>query len=313
MQMVFISNDIEFSRYVILKNFNSITDALMLFFFWIKRYLSYFDPGFLFFNGLEATIPGPIGLGVYYIFEIPFVILGIKKFIKDKIPYKEIFVVWTFVGILPDSLTNNQKHTGRLLHLFPVLILFSVLGAIELLNIFKKISDNYKKVAVISIFAAIIFINLVHAYLIYTTVFPADKGESFDEGWRETVYWVKDHQGDYKEIVFDPRRGVAAPDIISNPFLYVLFYTKYDPAIYQSEKKFTGIPGEKVYYYKFGKYTFRNINWTEDRDDTGTLFVGSPWSFPKEGMRKGELLHTIYLSSGCPGFYIVTPKPDRLK
>ncbi len=307
MQMVFIGNDIEFSRYVILKYFNSVSDIPMLFFFWIKRYLSYLDPGFLFFNGLEATMPGPIGLGIFYVFEIPFFIAGIVSFIKNKIPHKGIFTVWALIGILPDSLTNNQKHTGRLLHLFPILIFFTTLGAIEIYKFFKKIDKAYLKYLIACVSGAVVLIVFIHAFLIISSDFPRDKGESFDEGWREAVFYVKDHQNEYSEIVFDQRRGVDAPNMVSNPFLYVLFYLKYDPAIYQTEQKYLGSDRDEP-YYKFGKYTFRHINWTLDKGKKGVLFIGSPWSFPVDGLKDGEILQKIYISNGSPAFYIVSPK-----
>jgi 4-amino-4-deoxy-L-arabinose transferase-like glycosyltransferase len=306
-RMVFLSNDIEFSRYILLKYFNSVSDIPMLLFFWIKRYLGYLDPGFIFFNGLEATNSNPIGLGIYYVFEIPFFIAGIISLIKNKVPYKSIFVFWILVGILPDSLTNNQKHTGRLLHLFPILIIITSLGVIELYGSFIKIKNKYLKYGVASVFGIVAVTVLIHAFLIYTADFPRDKGESFDEGWREVAYYIGDHQNNYDEIVIDPRRGIAAPDMVSNPFLYVLFYMRYDPKTYQTETKIMEQPGGGP-YYKFGKYTFRHINWQIDREKRGILFVGSLWSFPQEGLKEGELLHKIYLSNGFPAFYIVAPK-----
>jgi len=305
LQMVLISNDIEFSRYVLLKYFNSISDLPLLFFFWIKRYLGYFDPGFIFFNGLDATILSPIGLGMLYVFEIPFLITGIFVFIKNKIPHKGLFTAWALIGMLPDSLTNNQRHTGRLLHLFPILILLSTLGAIELYKLVMKIKKQYIKFAIFSIFGSFVVLVLIHAFLIISADFPRDKGESFDEGLTSAVLYVKDHQDSYKEIVFDPWHGVTGPYLVSNPYLYVLFYLKYDPSLYQRESKVTST--DSSYLFKFDKYTFRKIDWVQDQNKKGVLFIGSPWSFPSDGLKKGQLLDTIYLSNKAPAYYIVTP------
>jgi len=203
LQMVFIGNDIEFSRYILLKYFNSIQDLPLLFFFWIKRYLSYLQPNLLFFNGLEATIMTPIGLGMMYFFEIPFLILGIIYFIKKKVPHKEIFIVWLLTGFLPDSLTNNQQHTGRLLHLFPVFLTLTSLGAIEFYKLINNIKNKYIKISILGSYIFLITIVLIHAYLIISINFPRDKGESFEEGLREVALYVKDNQDKYKEIVID--------------------------------------------------------------------------------------------------------------
>jgi 4-amino-4-deoxy-L-arabinose transferase-like glycosyltransferase len=306
-QFVFIGNDIEFSRNVILKYWNSISDLPLLFFFWVKRYVSYLDPGFIFFNGLDVTIPSPIGLGMLYVFEIPLFITGVIVFIKNKIPHKPIFIVWALMGILPDSLTTNQQHAGRLLHLFPILMLISTLGLIELYGLFKQIRKTYLKITIATLSGAIICVVLTHAYLIISTDFPRDKGESIDEGWKEAVEYVNLHQNQYSKIVIDPVRGVDQPNMVSNPFLYVLFYTQYDPHTYQIEAKITqSLDGGP--YYQFGKYVFRHIYWPTDKNEKGTLFIGSPWSLPEKDLGDGNLLKVIYLTNGSPAFYLVSVK-----
>lgn len=306
-QSVFIGNDIEFSRNVILKYWNSISDLPLLFFFWVNRYISYLDPRFIFFNGLEATIPSPIGLGMLYVFEIPLFIAGIVALIKNPIPNKPILMVWALAGILPDSLTTNQQHTGRLIHLFPILIIIVTFGIIELYNLVRRMGKLWLRVSIVSIFAIFIVLNLTHAYLVISTDFPIAKGESFDEGWKEAIKYVGLHQNEYSEIVMDPVRGIDQPNIVSNPFLYVLFYLKYDPFTYQTEQKITSIASGGS-YYKFNKYVFRNIYWPNDKKVSGTLYIGSPWSLPTKDLKEGELLKTIYLTNGSPAFYIVSPK-----
>lgn len=306
--MVLISNDIEFQRYVLLKYFESLNDLPLLLFFWLKRYISYIQPEFLFFNGLNMTIPGSLGLGLFYLFELPWLVLGIIEFIKRKIPYKAIFIIWLLTGILPDSITNNQQHAGRLLQITPVAIFVISLGAIHFFKWIRSLSNIYIKLAIFIPFVIFAAIILTHAFLIFSVHFPRAKGESYDEGLREVVFYIQKYQDNYKEIIFDPRRGIEGPFLISNPYLYVLFYTKYDPHTYQTEPKI--VSGDKTYFLKFNKYTFRNIDWPKDGDKTGTLFIGSPWSFPEKGLKEGELLEKIYMTNGYPAYYIVSPKPD---
>lgn len=306
MSMVFIANDIDFVRYGVLHNLQSINDIPLLIFFWLKRYLNYLQPDFLFLNGLNMTLPGTIGLGLLYPFELPFLILGIIEFIKRKIPYRGIFIIWLLTGIIPDSLTNNQQYAGRLLHIAPVIILITTLGAVQFFKWLLSLSRSYKRILVLGIFAAFVILVLIHAFLAFVVHFPRAKGESFNEGLREAVLYVRDHKANYQEIVFDPRRGVEEPYLVSNPYLYVLFYTKYDPHTYQIEPKV--VSGDKTYFLQFNKYTFRDINWREDRNKKGTLFIGSPWSFPEKDLKEGELLEKIYMTNGYPAFYIVSPR-----
>ncbi len=304
--MVLISNDIEFQRYILLKYFQSINDFPLLFFFWVKRYLSYIQPDFLFINGLNMTLPGNFGLGILYLFELPFLILGIFEFIKRKIPHKTIFLIWLLTGIVPDSITNNQIHAGRLLHIAPVIILITTLGATQFFKWLFKLREIYIRLLLSGVFTVVAILVLTHAFLVFAVHFPRAKGESFDEGLREAVYYAYGHKDNYKEIVFDPRRGIEGPFLVSNPYLYVLFYTKYDPYTYQTEPK---ILEKGKYFLQFNKYTFREIDWRADRSKKDTLFIGSPWSLPENEMKKGEILQRIYLTNGRLAFFIVSPKP----
>lgn len=304
--MVLISNDIEFQRYTLLKYFESINDFPLLLFFWLKRYISYILPEFLFFYGLNMTAPSNLGLGILYLFELPWLILGITEFIKRKIPFKAIFITWLLIGIVPDSITNNQQHAGRLLHIAPVVILLTSLGAIRFFSWIKNLSTLYIRLTVLGIYTAFIVIILTHAFLVFAVHFPRAKGESYDEGLKQAALYIQEHQDNYKEIIFDPRRGIQGPYLISNPYLYVLFYTKYDPQIYQTEPKITS--QDKTYFLKFNKYTFRNIEWLEDGGKKDVLLIGSPWSFPDNGLKEGELLKKIYMTNGQPAYYIVSPR-----
>ncbi len=305
LSMVLISNDIEFQRYVLLESARSVADIPLLILFWVKRYLNYLQPNFLFINGLNVTNPNTFGLGMLYIYELPFLIVGVFEFIYRRIPHKAIFVIWLLTGIFPDSITNNQQHAGRLLHIAPVIILIITLGAIKSYNWFINLSKSYLKVIIAGCFSLLVIIVMIHAFLTIAIYFPRAKGESFDEGLKQAALYIRDHQDSYDEIIFDPRRGVEGPYLVSNPYLYVLFYSKYDPFTYQTEQKISS--QDATYFFKFNKYTFREIEWNEDQSRKETLFIGSPWSFPKD-LKSDEILEKIYMSSGLPAYYIVSPK-----
>lgn len=227
--MVLISNDIEFNRYILLDHHYQLLDPFMLLFFWLKRFLNYLQPEFIFINGLNMTQPGTLGLGILYLFEIPFLIFGIADFIKRRIPFKSILVIWLLTGILPDSITNNQQHSGRLLHIFPVLLIFTSLGAISFYYFIKDLKNRYLKSLIALGFSLAAILIFVHAFLVFAVHFPKDKSESFDEGLKQVSLFIDAHKNEYDKIVVDPRHGIDGPYLISNPFLYVLFYTKYDP------------------------------------------------------------------------------------
>lgn len=301
--MIFLSLDIDYTRYVILDHLQKTGENLLLFFFWVKRYLNYFQPDFLFFNGLNMTSMGALGLGVLYIFELPFLLLGIIELIRNRVPNRLVILLWVLLGIIPASLTNNEQNTGRTLLIVPALLAINALGFSRFLFFVDSFKKSYYKLFFYTGYLFICIVFLIQAFLIFTVHFPKQKGEAFMEGTKEAVEYALLHKDQYKEIVFDPYRGIEAPYIVGLPYMYFLFYSQYDPVLYQKEIKRYG---EEL--FGWDKFTIRKIHWQEDRLAKGTLFIGSPWSLPEQDLKSADILKKIHLSTGDLVLLVVSPK-----
>lgn len=295
-QTTFITNDINFTRYILVGSGNIFDNKLiLLFFYWIRKFLSYFQPSFWFYDGLYMTTKGIYGLGVVYFFELPLLVMGIFILIKKWSELSLLTFSWILLGIIPASLTQNEQHSLRTLVILPAVLFVSAFGAKEFIH--KSIPSFVKL-----IYFLFIIWNLGFAFLVFTVHFPLQKGENFMEGTKQTVEYALRHKDEYREIVFDPVRGVQGPYIVSVPHTYVLFYSKYDPSKYQTETKRFGEQS-----YGFDKFTFRNIDWRADRNRNDALFIGSPWSLPIKDIRPEEIKEKVYLSNGQLVFLIVSP------
>ncbi len=303
--MIFLTQDVEYTRYTVLDHLFKYDEPLMTFFFWAKRYIGYFQPGFLFFTGLNLTGIGMLGLGVLSIFEIPLLILGIIKLIKSKVSWKYVIIIWILVGIFPASLTNNETSEGRTLLALPALIVLLTFGLLYAVELLRKLNRRIFKLSLVTIFSAVFFINMIQAYLIFAVHFPKQKGEAFMEGTKESVLYAIEHQGEYSEIVYDAYRGIDAPYIVNVPHLYILFYAKYDPHKFQQEVANLSTGGDSAH---FDKYTIRHIDWNLDNENKGKLFISSPWSIPPVENNHTKILKKIYLSNGQLALVIATPK-----
>lgn len=306
-QMTWVGNDVEFVRNVAVKPLEEIpilgSDKLLLFYFGVRKYLNYFDPGFLFYSGLNMTKGGSYGLGVLYLFELPFLIFGIITLIRNKLSNRGLIAVWILIGLVPASLTNNEQHPGRTFVMLPTLILISAIGAVEFFKFLKPHFNKGFRQLIYALFLIFILGNLIQAFLIYSVHFPRQRGEDFMEGTKETVEYALTNKDKYKEIVFDPYRGIEAPYIVSIPHMYILFYSQYDPATYQQEQKMRSDGS-----FGFNKFTIRKIDWRTDRFKKDTLFIGTPWSLPEKDIKSGEILKKIYLSGGQLAFVVVSPQ-----
>ncbi|MDO8619199.1 MAG: glycosyltransferase family 39 protein [Candidatus Daviesbacteria bacterium] len=311
-QATFITNDVNFIRQVAVETVSDLPSSLqtaknfanenlLIFFYWARKYLAYFQPSFLFYNGLNMTHADSLNLGVLYLFELPFLLFGVLTLVKQKIPNKRIILGWLLLGILPASLTVNEQHAGRTYLVMPFLQLVCGIGMISSYQFLKQNASKYK--VILTIFAVVVVWNLLYALITFTAIFPNEKGEDFMEGTKQTVEYALAHKSEYQEIVFDPTRGVEGPYIVSIPHMYILFYSQFDPQTYQSIPKRYGKD-----LYGFDKFTIRKIDWTADKDKKGTLFVGSPWSIPEKELKNGEILEKVYLTNGRLAFLIVSPK-----
>lgn len=306
--MVFITKDIDFTRYVRLDRYfrNEIfndSGYLLLFFYWARKLLNYFQPSFLFYNGLNMTTFGTYGLGVFYLFELPWLFLGILEVIRNRISGRNLILIWVFIGLLPASLTNNEQSAGRSLLILPPLLILSATGCVVFFKYICRIPSMILKFTAFILICGIIIWNLVSAFLVFAVHFPRQRGEAFMEGTKEAVVYALAHKDEYKEIVFDPYRGIEAPYIVGLPYMYFLFYSKYDPASYQKTSK---RHGQEI--YGWDKFTIRRINWPEDRQRKDVLFIGSPWAMPEQDLKQANVLKRIYLLSGDLALLVVSPK-----
>lgn len=295
----FISRDINFTRNVTVKPLYDFgffgSEIFLLIFYWIRKFLAYFQPSFLFFTGLNMTTIGTLGLGIMYLFELPWLVLGLIALVRNKIANKSLIILWILLGILPASLTINEQHPSRTMIILPMVVLISAIGGISFFNLIKKKFILY---------SGFVIWNLALAFLIFSVHFPRQRAEAFMDGTKEAVWYALDHKDEYKEIVFDPVRGIEGPYIVSIPHMYILFYSQYDPAMYQKEKKIRSDGS-----FGFDKFTIRPINWRKNKDriKKDTLFIGSPWSLPQKDIKEEEILKRIYMRDGNLAFLIVAP------
>lgn len=306
-KMTWVGNDVEFVRNVNIESLNKIpilgSEKLLLIYFIARKYLYYFDPGFLFYSGLNATKIGSYGLGILYLFELPLLILGILYVFRKNVAYKSLIFAWILIGLIPASLTNNEQHPGRTFVMIPALTLLLAIGGVNFFEIIKNKFNKNTAVIFYSIFLVLICINIIQALLIYSVHFPNQRGEDFMDGTKESVQYALMNKTNYKQIVFDPYRGIEAPYIVSIPHMYILFYSQYDPLTYQTEQK-----NKSDGSFGFDKFIIRKIDWREDRNKKDTLFIGSPWSLPEKDIKPEDILKKIYLSNGSLAFFIVSPK-----
>jgi len=270
---------------------------LFLFFYWIRKYLAYFSPSFLFYQSLNLTEIFS-GLGVLNFFEVPLLVSGVYALFKKRNNNTWLVIAWVLLGVLPASLTMNEQHPIRAMIILSPSVYISALGLNHLTG-FRIL----RKKAIVLPFLGFVVWNLTYSFLIFMVHNDYGRGENFMKGTKETVQYVLANQDKYKEIVFDARRGIKAPDLINVPHLYLLFYSAYEPLKYQTTAKREGGG-----IFGFDKYTVRNIDWGKDMNKKDTLFIGSQWYLPAEETKNVAILKKVYIGHDDLALIIATPK-----
>lgn len=265
-------------------------------FFAIRKYISFLQPDFLFFNSLPIVKSGLDGLGVMYVFQTPVFLIGAVKFLYIKSDSKYLLPVWFFVGLLPAALTLAEHHTIRTLVILPVLSIISGVGLLAILKWVIQFKNVFLKATLGLSFLLIIFGSLLQAFLMFKVHFPKQKADTFMVGNKEAVEWIIGNQN-FREIVFDPRRLSDGQIIVSVPHLYYLFYTKYDPLLYQKQQNRVRIEN----------LTVREINWPIERSKKGSLFIGSPFVIPEKDLEEAKIYKKILTPDGGVALLIVSP------
>lgn len=300
--MVFISSDYEYKVALIDKLLKyDFHHYQYLFFplFWFKRYLDYFSPNFYLYSGLELTQAGHIGSGVTGFAVFCLFITGLYALIfnKGKLPIRQpirtILLGWLFIGFLPASLANNVQQPLRSLAALPAILFIAALGFLYLFHLIK----NRFHFVVIILFLAMLFVfdyvRFVDHYLVH---YPYDLAEGRHYGWKQIHQYLEPIKDNYHQIYVDPRYGHTGRTTYSVPYLYFLFYSQYDPLVFQQD------PLRKQYDANFDKFVFGDIDWQSQDLGKNNLFVASPWSFT---IYKGPILHTVYFPDGVPALHII--------
>ena len=310
--MTFLTKDFDYARGMlptfVAHPLSSLTSAIGLISFWFKRCLEYFSANFYLSSGLGLTTFNHPGQGVIFAIEYPFLITGFfillstQKYFDSAISKKfvsNILIFWFFLTLLPASITNNSQHSLRTLNIVPVV---SILITIGLVFIFELIKKKYLRY----LFGAIIFIGYIVGVVrfidYYTLHYPVELSETRSFGWKQVAIYARDHHTEYDDVYVDPRFGTVGPYTYGVPYMYFLFYSRYDPEIYAND------PRRQEGRTDFENYLFTPINWWGIDHSNNNLYIASPWSFPEELQNSDKQKYYVEFLNRASGLYVISDK-----
>jgi hypothetical protein len=181
----------------------------------------------------------------------------------------------------------------------PVIAILIVIGLVSAFQFLNKKTARYLLVAIV-IFGYVFGVARFTDY--YVLHYPVELSETRSYGWKQMAIYARDHQSEYDQIYIDPQFGTQGPYTYGVPYLYFLFYSQYNPSTYMEN------PLRKTGSTDFENYRFGPINWPDIDHTENNLYIGSPWSFPKELLGSDKQKYFVPFLNQSSGLYAISDK-----
>lgn len=185
--------------------------------YYIENYLRHFDPNWLFTRGDNPRHHTP-QMGLLYFANIVFLFLGIFYLLKYKFQGAWILFVWLLLAPAASALAIDAPNASRSLIFLPIWHIFEAFGWWYAFTLIKN-----KRLRLLFIIPALVLaLNMtyyLHQYYAHT---DTDVQKDWLFGYKEAMVEIQK---------YDDRRVVFSENF-EQPYIFYLFYTKYDPAKY---------------------------------------------------------------------------------
>ncbi len=232
------------------------------------NYASHFSFDYLFFTGDQSGRHSVREMGMIYVWQLPFVLLGLWVSIKNRSDIGKIALAWIVIGALPASLAKASPHALRSLLMVVPLAIFISYGVGWLLIRLPKLIFYPFMVCVVC-YGLFTYLHLYYIHYVKRSAFD------WQDGYEKMVYEVKKNIDDVDRVIITKEYGY--------PYVYVLLYLPYDPKRYIAEKGNAN---------GFGKFSFISSPYP-GKLPPKTLYVAAPWEEPN-----GENISNISMING---------------
>ncbi len=223
-----------------------------------QNYLLSFSPSFLFDKGGEKLVHNLNGFGNLYLFDIVLLVVGFIGICYMRERSGVFLFMWLILAPIPNALTLDSPNSTRLFVLLPVLIFLEAYGAYMIFTGFGK--GIKRLILVLCILLYILnFIFFLDSYFVH---FAVQRAKFWHYGFKEVVEISNKH----------PNSDIIMQGVYDFPYIYILFYNKYDPKLFREGVVYYPANNEGFRYVKsFGRYTFVHAL-SEIEEQDGVLY-----------------------------------------
>jgi len=267
-----------------------IVKVLIVIKVFLSNYLTCFNPGILFFTGLQFFQgENPYQVGPFLIPFIVALIYGLFFINKQITPkHRTFFLIWFLISPIASAFSRDGYHILRAL---PLVLPLSVVISVGFYRLWLK-----SKILII-LLTSLSFGFLLFDSLIYFYHQPREVAYGY-QGYRPVAEYLKPEIDKGTIIKIDDYFGPER-EYIGVPHLYFAYYGRWDPQILQN-RKYTK---EGVWY---NNVWVSSINWESENIVPKTIYVAtySKKPLPENIANKLELVMHFVDISGAGSFTV---------
>lgn len=233
-----------------------------------NNYFEHFSINFWYLYGDNSLRYFLGNMGMFYLFELPLVIIGFIYLLRLNKPLAIFLLIWVFIVPIPASIVG-RPFAVRSLPLLPVPFIFAGLGIYKLQNFFRF----NQKLLLAVLFYLLMLGYLCHNLITYYFEYPVYAATWW--GWENKIAldYAKDREEKYQHIfISDYYTGLPLAFAVYNSIDPVEFRKAINnPIFLKDNRKFINI----------GKYYFGSLDINKDRLQKNiippsSLYLGRP-------------------------------------
>ncbi len=258
--------------------------------FIFKGYFDHFDFDFLFVHGDGGVQHHAYNMGMLYLWDSPFIVIGIISLLKKIDRRILLLFLLFFLSPVPSAITTGTPHPVRAIAMIPPFQIFTGVGLVMFVFYIAKFKIKYYIFTLCFLFFIFNFLYYIHQYYVLT---PIKYGYFWQYGYKEALDYAKENEAKFDKIIMTYE--------YDQPYIYYLFYNKIDPVWYQKNWDYNKTGETDRFKRVIGKYIFKNIDYSKDSISPKTLLIGAPHEIPESA----KVIKTIQFPDGRNAFKIV--------
>jgi 4-amino-4-deoxy-L-arabinose transferase-like glycosyltransferase len=236
----------------------------------VRLFIAHFSPRYLFVAGDADILQHPPFGGQLYWVQAPLLAMSLLALGQARNRRAVLFsLLWLVLAAVPSALTEpsvaGSPSAWRNLVAVAPFQLLSAFGLIWMGDMAR--SRHWLRAGLIGLAIAGVVLNAAWFLRGYATLYPRQVAGRFNDGMELVVKQVQTLEKDYPTVVYS--------DYFSWPYIYVLFFTRYDPAALHADPF---AQGNELFapVTQMGKYAICDVEQAYAEMEHG-LFIAPAW------------------------------------